>query len=133
MIYRTVFLGAFLTIAGVAMAQEVAPTPTPAPAPSPTASSTTVITRPKSLWSLGIGFGPLYGEAGTNIEYHITGQVSASAGIELDGDDTNDWFVGTSVYLRPEGKGSRPRITLGVGNGDWDNESDAKTDPGHRR
>jgi hypothetical protein len=63
--------------------------------------------------NLGLGAGLMYGEIGTNVEYHVTQAVSVTAGIGLNGE--SNWFAGGRYYLKPEGKGPRSRITLGLG------------------
>ncbi|HEX2950027.1 MAG TPA: hypothetical protein VHV83_10775 [Armatimonadota bacterium] len=70
----------------------------------------------------GLGIGMMYGEAGANIEYRLTNQLSATTGIGLNGD--GQWFVGGRYYFKPEGHGPRGRFTLGVANSSDDIFSD---------
>jgi hypothetical protein len=68
---------------------------------------------PTTRVNLGLGGGLMYGELGTNFEYHATQAFSVTAGIGLNGE--GKWFAGARYYLKPEGKGPRSRVTLGMG------------------
>ena len=69
--------------------------------PSPHDAPPTPIAR----MSLGLGVGAMYGQVGTNLEYRFTDQISATAGIGLDGE--GNWFGGVRYSLKPAGEGSR--------------------------
>jgi hypothetical protein len=64
-------------------------------------------------FSLGLGVGQMYGEAGTNIEYRATDQLSLTGGVGLNGD--GNWFAGGRFYLKPPStRRTRSRVTIGV-------------------
>jgi len=68
--------------------------------------------RPTTHFSLGLGVGPMYGEGGANLEYYVTPQLSATAGVGMHRDP--GWFAGARFYMKQAGSGPRARITVGV-------------------
>ena len=76
------------------------------------AQSAPAVSPSSTRFSLGLGFGTMYGNGGANVEYHIDQQFSATAGLGLNGG--GNWFAGGRYYLKPEGSGIRARVTLGL-------------------
>jgi hypothetical protein len=108
------------TAAWADYSQNLPPYAVPTPPPPSYHSSAFNIMAPikaSSPFSLGLGVGTMYGQAGTNLEYHASQYLSGTVGAGLNG--KSNWFAGTRFYMRPEGSGTRPRITVGLGtNGD---------------
>jgi len=78
----------------------------------PAAHCAPAVSPSTTQFSLGLGFGPMYGNGGTNVEYHIDQQFTATAGLGLNGG--GNWFAGARYYLKPEGRGIRARLTAGL-------------------
>ena len=73
------------------------------------------VVPPSSRFLLGLGVGPLYGNLGANLEYHVVPEYSLTTGFGLD--SNGHWFAGGHYYLRTEGKGARPRVSIGFVDG----------------
>ena len=58
--------------------------------------------NPLANFNLGLGVGPLYGEGGANVEYHVSRNFSLSCGFSLH--DGSNWFFGSHVYMKPDSR-----------------------------
>jgi hypothetical protein len=62
----------------------------------------------------GFGYGDQYGKLGANFDYRLTEQISATAGVGLNGE--GGWFGGVRYYMQPAENASRGRVSVGVAN-----------------